>query len=108
VLVIDGKNSSDVGRFKGRVCMARTTAKTQKSELKKLRRNNAKLHAECKCAPGPRLIPLPKLKRDSVLRCTDEIPYIKARRRGEQISAFRSECMDQQLLDPKESARDKF
>jgi len=36
-----------------------------------LRRNSVELHVEHKCAPRPRLIPLPKLKRDSVLRNVD-------------------------------------
>jgi hypothetical protein len=56
VLVIDGKNNNDVGRFTGRVCMERTTVKTQKRKLEKLRRNSAELHAKHKCAPGPREI----------------------------------------------------
>jgi hypothetical protein len=43
VLVIDGKNNNDVGRFTGRVCMARTTTKTQKSKLEKLRRNSVSM-----------------------------------------------------------------
>jgi hypothetical protein len=37
-----------------------------------LRRNNAELHIECKCALGLKLIPLPKLRRDRVLRNIDE------------------------------------
>jgi hypothetical protein len=55
--------------------------KTQKRKLEKLKRDSVKLHAERKCASGPRLISLPKLRRDNVLICTDEIRYIKARRR---------------------------
>jgi hypothetical protein len=34
----------------------------------KLRRNNEELHAERKCAPGPRLTSMPKLRRDSVFQ----------------------------------------
>jgi hypothetical protein len=40
VLVIDGKNNNDVGRFSGRVCMTRTTTKTHKRKLKNLRRRS--------------------------------------------------------------------
>jgi hypothetical protein len=54
VLVIDGKNNNNVGRFIGRVCMSRTTTKTQKKNLENLRRNSAELHAKRKCVLGPR------------------------------------------------------
>jgi hypothetical protein len=40
VLVIDGKNNNDVGRFSGIVCMERATMKTQKNKLEKLRRRS--------------------------------------------------------------------
>jgi len=40
MLVIDGKNNNDVGRFIGKACMAITTTKTQKSRLEKLKRNS--------------------------------------------------------------------
>lgn len=50
MLVIDGKNNNDVGRFTEKVCMARITMKTQKSKLERLKRNNAELHVERKCA----------------------------------------------------------
>jgi hypothetical protein len=38
----------------------------------KLRRNNAELHTERKCALGPRLTSLPNLSRDKVLRNVEE------------------------------------
>jgi hypothetical protein len=64
VFVIDGKNSSNDGKFTNRVYMAiiassseeteEQAAKTQKNKVEKLRRNSATLHEEHKWAPGPR------------------------------------------------------
>jgi hypothetical protein len=51
-----------------------------------------------------------KLRRDSILRCADEIPYIKAHRRIKgwpltlRNSSVRSEREDRPSLDPEERA----
>jgi hypothetical protein len=64
--------SPSVGMFTGRVCfslMARSEcASMEKQEQRKLSEEANSMQRS-------------KLRRDSVLRCTDEIPYIKARRR---------------------------
>jgi hypothetical protein len=67
VLVIDGKNNNDDGMSIGKNNKEQWHDYWQ-SVQSKLRRNNTELHAERKCASGPRLIPLPKLRRDSILR----------------------------------------
>jgi hypothetical protein len=64
VLVIDGKNNNDDGRFTNRVYMAITTTNnedtkeqathTYKNKVNNLRRNSAALHIEHKWAPGTR------------------------------------------------------
>jgi hypothetical protein len=63
LLVFDGKNNNDDGKFTNRVYMERTTnrnedieeqaAQTHKNKVDKVRRNTAALHRERKWALGP-------------------------------------------------------
>jgi hypothetical protein len=118
VLVIDGKNNSDDGSI----------AKAQERQRSEMRRRDPKV---TELAGGSSKVePLKRWNLPSGRNCKlrrrrdsgrqiehyeesgplDQSPIggMSTQRRGEQISAVRSECMDQQPLDPKESARDKF
>jgi hypothetical protein len=54
----------------------------------KLRRNSAELHAECKCAPGPRLTSLPKLRRDSIFQMCRRDPKSSGLTEGEKVETL--------------------
>jgi hypothetical protein len=81
VLVIDGKNNIEDGILATIMENRKAIMIENRKEfmiasriyLYKLKRNNAELHAEHKCALGPRLTSLLKLRRDSILRNEYEV-----------------------------------